>query len=228
MTADTARLIAACLNAPKFHGRKALVELAQHGDPSALVALEANSEHRVILALRGLLSASVVTALKLPQIADQSRKRGLRTIRAKIKDPLAQRQPGTALRRAVLQAFQTALRQASFRQATHAHETAVRFSPADCGAESHNDSVWPSAVGLPNAYSRKGFRVTTSIHRFLVSPAIFKVPREKRWDGKHLWLAPDVRVRQGRGTSLVCQRKEGRRWAPHRLQMALALPEADR
>jgi hypothetical protein len=225
MTTDTARLIAACLNAPKFHGRKACIALAQAGDPYALVALEANNNHRAILALRGLLSSSVVTALKLPQIADQARKRGARTIRAKIKDPLAQRQPGTALRRAALHAFQIALRQASFRVATHAHETAVRFSATDCGAESHNDSVWPSAVGLPNAYSKKGFRVTTSIHRFLVSPAIFKVPRDKRWDGKCLWLAPDVRVRQGRGTSLVCERKDGRRWVPHRLQIALALPE---
>jgi hypothetical protein len=228
VTADTARLIAACLNAPKFHGRKACVELAQHGDPSALVALEADSEYRVILALRGLLSASVVTALKLPQMAERARKRGLRTIRAKIKDPLAQRQPGGALRRAALHAFSIACSQAAFRVATHAHETAVRFSPTDCGAESHNDSVWPSAVGLPNAYSKKGFRVTTSIHRFLVSPAIFKVPGDKRWDGKHLWLAPDVRVRQGRGTSLVCERKDGRRWVPHRLQIALAFPEADR
>lgn len=219
---EPARVIAACFNAPKFRGRTAIIELAQAGDMTALLALEADVKLRKVLALRGLLSDEVVHFLRLPAIATQKALRMERALRAKIKDRLALRQPGESRKRATLHALREALRRAQFRTAAHDHEAMFRYSESFCGAESSTGLLRPREVGLCNAYAQKGFRVTSSAHTFIVSPAIFAVPKSQRWDGKYLWLSPVCRVRQGRGTSLVCEQRVGRKWqrAP-RIQLEL-------
>lgn len=125
-------------------------------------------------------------------------------------DPLATRSPGHARRTIAVRRAEEIVCAARFRTATHGHERS--FSAVEPGhetAKSLTDSVRPSSVGLPNAYAKKGFFVITSEHRWSVSVAILS-PEVRALNAAApegvVWLSTTCRVRQGRGTSLVCER----------------------
>ena len=63
--------------------------------------------------------------------------------------------------------FWVAVAEAQYRSATHSHRQTVRVAtPEVC---SSSGCVRPSAVGLPNAYAKKGYSVATSHHAYSVS-----------------------------------------------------------
>ena len=155
----------------------------------------------------GLTQKAAVAALKL---RDQRRER-----RTANRDPLAVRNP--ACERWRRQQVYAALRQADFRVATHDHHTVVSFG--EPGATSESGKARPSDVGLPNAYAKRGFFVTVSVHQFAFAANWLTAVKLRGatfvGDALVLGLAtePDehggyeaVVVRQGRGTSLVCER----------------------
>lgn len=208
-----ARLLAASLTAPRFRGRAACQRLATAGDLTALTALESDARARELAALRGDLSPEVVRALALPSVARQLEVRAARAKARSRRDALAERQPGQARARAAQALIARALRKADLRGATHSHDTTIEWvAPGLEAGRSDTGSLRPSAVGLPNAYSRRGYWVTSSSHTIRASTRILTAPRSERGV---LYLAPDVRVRQSRGTSLVTERRSGPRggWA---------------
>lgn len=103
----------------------------------------------------------------------------------------------------------------AFRTAMHSHHLVIRCCEKGVeNATSESNSVRPSDVGLCNAYSQKGFWVATSEHHLAVSRAIL-LPATKALQAKAphgiVYLSARVRVRQGRGTSLICERSKGPR-----------------
>lgn len=95
---------------------------------------------------------------------------------------------------------------AGFRTARHQHERIVNV--VGCGLEfatSTTSAVRPESVGLPRAYARKAFHVTTSVHRWGVSDAIFE-PRVRALQASApagvVYLSRRMRIVQGPGTSL--------------------------
>ena len=222
-TSTAARLLAASLAAPRFKGRVALLRLAQAGDECALRTLELTPRERDIAAVRGELSPAVLETLS--ECGLVARRAQVREERAKVReeqaklqagllaDVLATREPGNVRLRVTRAAFGRALKEAGFREAKHSHTRKVELVEAgEEGATSVSSSIWASEAGLGRSYQKVAYRVATSLHAWRVSPAILSVPREQRWDGRFLWLSPDCRVRQGRGTSLVCERRVGGKW----------------
>lgn len=208
-----ARIIAAALTAPRFRGRTEILRRAQDGDEVAIRALEMTPRQREIAALHGELGPEIIRVLKLDSVAERDRLRNQRRARRHCSDPIATRKPGNVAARAIRRAFVAALNEANFREATHSHDTSIDVVARGAeGARSESGTAHPRDVGLSNAYARQAYSVATSDHIFEVSAAIFDVPRGERWDGKRLYLSPTCRVRQGRGTSLVCERKIGRKW----------------
>lgn len=111
-----------------------------------------------------------------------------------------------------------AYRRCGYRSATHSHT--LLLHPGTPGATSLTDKCRPSAVGLPNAYSARGYWVTTSKHEISYPEnwvARVKCRQAEVVDGKlTLDLSsepvpgtsayPAVWIEQGRGTSLVTVR----------------------
>jgi hypothetical protein len=123
-------------------------------------------------------------------------------------DPLKERAPGAARERFVLEIFEKSLRRAGFRRPSGGNKTVTTFvPPGQAGVKVELGSVRKKGSGW--------WRTTTARH-WRVSIEILKVPQTRedgsRFDGKHLWLAPDIRVRQGRGVDLVVERRHGGKW----------------
>ena len=123
-------------------------------------------------------------------------------------DPLKTRAPGQTVERFVLDIFEKSLRRAGFRHPSGGSKTVTTFvSPGQAGVKVEHGSVRKKGSGW--------WSVTVTRH-WRVSADILKVPQKRddgsRFDGKHLWLAPDIRVRQGRGVALVVERRRGGKW----------------
>lgn len=207
-TLDSARLIALTLTTPRFRGRTELLRLAESGDATALRALELTEKQRAIACLRGELSPEADRAVRTDAVgaARQLRQKRIDAIVVGC-DRLAQRKPGNVAARATKRALVAALWDAGFRHATHSHDETISIvARGQEGCSSESSSAWASDVGLPNAYSRKGFRVATSKHAWRVSAEIFRVAPGARAESGLVYLSPTIRVRQGRGTSLVVER----------------------
>jgi len=200
-----ARLMVASLTAPRFKGRSALLDLAKRGNVMALDALEMTPRQRELAVRKGAFPANIVLALNLGVFQEMTAIRHARKVLVETgRDALAVRPEGNVLRRATLIAFRRAFKSAGFRTATHSHQEDIKFvSPGSASVGSESGSIWASEAGLSKSYT--GYRVATSKHVWRVSPEILKVPAARRWDGKHLWLTPNLRVRQGRGTALVVE-----------------------
>jgi len=230
-----ARLILASLATPRFPGRARLLKLAEKGDDTALDALEMTPREQKIALLRGAFSPKVTSffsscrsgrrdcfptlrrayeeaeekrhkrKLGIPQGWVSASARSWRWVR---EDPLKERKPGQSLERFMLEIFEKSLRRAGFRHASGGSKTVTTFVPAGQAAvKVEHGSVRKQGSGW--------WRLTVTRH-WRVSPEILKVPQARddgsRWDGKYLWLAPDIRVRQGRGVDLVVERRRGGKW----------------
>jgi len=200
----TALSPAAATVAPRFRGATALVRLAKIGDETALAALQMTAQDRERAALRGQLTPPVVQALQLESVRRQAEVRAARAQRPNY-DRISERTPGGAEKRLRKVAFERALAVARFRSSTHGAETKIKLvGRGQEGATSTTTKTSPQKVGLPNAYSRKAFFVVCSSHEFRVSAAFWSVA--DRVEPGVVWLTPELRVRQGRGTSLVVER----------------------
>jgi len=101
----------------------------------------------------------------------------------------------------LLSLIQQASYEAGLSTAKHAHSDKIYIvQPGQEDAVSDVTYLWPSEVGLPQAYGKKGFRVTQSLHYWYLSPG--STPYAY---GDRVYLSPVVRVRSGRGTSLVVE-----------------------
>jgi len=91
------------------------------------------------------------------------------------------------IRRAIV----SAARGAGLRTATHAHEDVVHVvAEGDERVTSSTAAASPSSVGLPNAYSRKGYSVTASTHTWCVSTALLRIPADERYAAGRVQYAP--------------------------------------
>jgi len=99
-------------------------------------------------------------------------------------------------------AVTTACARAGVRTATHSHEHTIVV--LDAGAEPHATSMsgseWASEVGLSAAYCRAAYRVATSEHVWHLPHGASPSVAQGR-----VYLSDTVRVRNGRGTSLVTE-----------------------
>ncbi|MCL2450289.1 MAG: hypothetical protein FWD17_15185 [Polyangiaceae bacterium] len=119
--------------------------------------------------------------------------------------------PGRILRRCARREWQQQCERARFRRATHEHRDAFRYVDVGReGASSESGQSWAAA----SAHARYRYPNATSAHTYAVSAAIVQ-PEVRALNADVptgvLYLAVDVRVRQGRGTSLVTERRRGAR-----------------
>lgn len=134
-------------------------------------------------------------------------------------DKLAQRRPGHALRTYARRVAKRLVELAGFRTATHWHDDKIVL--VESGHESATSSIdrmSPRDVGLPNAYAKQGFTVAASSHtyQFSLQSLLDKAVRHATRQGE-LYLRADLRVVQGRGTSLTIEHlaataRGGLRW----------------
>lgn len=130
-------------------------------------------------------------------------------------DKIGARLPGHAQRVIVRRRAKALLRAASFRSATHAHTSRVlAVELGEEGAVSVSDSMPSAAAGMGAAYCSAAYRVATSSHTWSVSAALLssevRILQAEAPRGV-VYLRVDLRVRQGRGTSLVVERRAGAR-----------------
>ena len=113
-----------------------------------------------------------------------------------------------------IEAARETIEEAGFRTATHDHETVVREARTGekPGARSRVLSLSASSVGLCRAYQKKGHFVAASRHEWVLNPSIKLTLSECR-HGTCVLIGSTIRVRQGRGTGLVCERLVDGRWA---------------
>lgn len=221
-TDKQARLAACDLVRTRFPGR-AEMRRAATTDPVALATLEAmlglasqadlaratRDYLRVALGMPGATSgqlrgAAIRAGLSVAGVAVI---RAARTAARQTGDPIAGREPGHALSEHARRTAEALIRCAGFRTATHAHTWSVDVvEPGEEGASSVSGSMWASDAGLGRAYAARGFRVATSIHRWRVSPAILRPDVRGASGSGVIYLRPDLRIVQGRGTSLVTER----------------------
>jgi hypothetical protein len=161
--------------------------------------------------------ADIADSVAPRQVAAIRRVRAERAARRQGVDTIATRLPEYAARTIAARRLRELLAVAGYRTATHSHETLVRR--VECGAESAasgTGSASPQSVGLPDAYARRAYSVTTSTHTWCVSRAILssevRALNEAAPRGV-VYLRADLRVRQGRGTSLTVQHRTGVRGA---------------
>ena len=113
--------------------------------------------------------------------------------------------------RAAIEAARAIIGAARFRTAMHDHETVVRF--AEPGEKPHAQSrvlhVGAREAGLPKAYQKKAPFVAFSRHEWVINNEPLVVAECRQ--GVCV-LIGDMRVRQGRGTSLVCEKLVNGRW----------------
>lgn len=138
----------------------------------------------------------------------------LRANRAKLRtvvDPLAKRQPRAVEWIITARRAKELVAAAGFREATHRHSTTVQV--CDRGSESASsstDRARPADVGLGKSYQNAAFWVTTSSHTWHVSAAILS-PEVRALNASAprgvVYLRPDLRVVQGRGTALKVERR---------------------
>jgi hypothetical protein len=130
----------------------------------------------------------------------------IRENRAKAKARPADRKPGHVQSVIVDRRFREALAAAGIRATTHGHEDVFVSVPVGAeGAISETSTIWPNQLGLPNSYK---YPVTCSTHTWLISPAVLR-PEVRALNARCpsgiVYLSATVRVRQGRGTSLVVE-----------------------
>lgn len=182
---------------------------------------------RVRAAMRGSIPLRTLDAWAIETHADRLARvarflapvemavRDQRAKRARTVDPLAERRPDHMRRAWAALVARNVIDAANFRVATHGHADAVVLVEVGReGASSSTDRVRPSAAGLSNAYAKKAYFVAQSEHRWSVSTAIL-APEVRALNAAapagEVWLSTTVRVRQGRGTSLVCETVRPRR-----------------
>ena len=220
-----ARLILASLTTPRGVGRAALLKLAEKGDDTALDVLEMTPRQREIALVRGALSPKVTSLFATNPVYQaavaKKKDRSLAVRRfghgrswsqdwlVAREDPLKSRAPGQTVERFVLDIFEKSLRRAGFRGASGGSKTVTTFvPPGQAGVKVEHGSV--------RKKKGSGWWSLTVTRHWRVSSEILKVPAARedgaRFDGKHLWLAPDIRVRQGRGVDLVVERRHGGKW----------------
>jgi len=114
--------------------------------------------------------------------------------------------------RAAIEAARAIIGAARFRTAMHDHETVVRFAePGEKpGARSSTLSLSAKDAGLCRAYQKKAPFVTASRHEWVVDNAPLVLAECRQ--GVCVLIGETIRVRQGRGTALVCERLIDGRW----------------
>jgi hypothetical protein len=153
----------------------------------------------------------IARVLAPDECARVDRVRADREERRRVADLLATRKPRHAesviIRRRALELYE----RAQLRSAKHDHETRIRIVDPGCEtARSSTGSVSPGSVGLPKTYARKGYSVTSSMHELMVSREILRAEVQKLTEPGVLYLSEAVRVRSGRGTSLVVETRSER------------------
>jgi hypothetical protein len=141
--------------------------------------------------------------------AEIDSKRAARNAAREIVDPIAQRPSHYAARRSARKHLQALLKGSGFRTATHDHKTVINGAASgEERAVSESETEWASEAGMSNAYCKKAYRVAYSRHTWFVSTAILSpAVRELNADAPRgvVYLSETVRVRNGRGTSLVTE-----------------------
>lgn len=130
------------------------------------------------------------------------------------RDKLSSRRPGWLSDSWARRSLAAAYDACGFRSATHGHETDFSVG-GEPGASSSTSQARPSSVGLPNAYSHRGYYVTQSHHAITVAAdwlLTVKLRGAAVVDGRlvlQLAAEPGARgryeatwVEQGRGTAL--------------------------
>jgi len=212
---NTTEILAACdAIRTRFAGRAQLRREAER-DSLALAELQ----HRLGMIDYGQFCAAELAELRAaatngPVICGHAVRRlaEIRAARASARAggcPLASRKPGHARDTIIHRRATEVIDAAGFREATHSHDTTIDVvAEGREGAASGTNSLRPSAVGLPNAYTKKGYWITASSHTWHVSAAILS-PEVRALNAAApagvVYLSTSVRVRQGRGTSLTVE-----------------------
>ena len=185
---------------PRGRTIAALLWLERANRPAAAARLYASGGDKQICQWVAFDACGAIDSLRLARKAARDR----------TGDKLFARMPGYAEHVIARRRAARLIKAAGFRGATHSHSwTIVTVERGQERAVSTTGSVRPQDVGLSNAYARKAFFVTTSEHVWYVSTAI--LTPDVRALNEHaqdmVYLTTELRVVQGRGTSLTMQRR---------------------
>jgi hypothetical protein len=189
------------------------VEDTQTMDAKRLLTL--SPKERLLWAHKNM-GSSLASLVAPTELFERHEKRTERIHAARaMKDPLAARGPLQAERVIVNKRLREVVERADFRTASHSHdETFEVVPPGQEGASSRSDAM--SASGMSAAYRKKARFITGSTHAWKASRAILS-PEVKALNSAAptgvVYLRPDLRVKQGRGTGLVVEHKTGARGA---------------
>lgn len=118
-------------------------------------------------------------------------------------DPIAIRGLGSVPRRAVVRELERLYRLAKFRRCSHSHKAVLEYGAPRL--DSSTGRMSSEDAGMGRAYCRQQYTVATSRHVLVADERIFRTRRDERVGYDWLQLTPDLRVAQGRGSSLVLQ-----------------------
>lgn len=205
------RLAAARRAKGRFKGRSHLEQEAERGNLFALAKLESilkltsdPVEFEIVAVERALsdlccLLARLIKVEWPSQRLDNNVFRMIREHREKQKLGAPNPKPGRIY---LMQAKRKIL--GVFRTCEHSHENrwTIVDHLDDVRAVSKTGTVSSSSVGMSKAYCRTQYTVAHSEHHFFLSTKY--MPYKK---GEYVYLSPSCRVRQGRGSSLVTERR---------------------
>lgn len=211
----SARAIALAALAGDEPARRRALAAHWRADPSraAAVACSTGAHHYATATAREEATRQVLggvaPAVVLERVTTAHERRHAREVRRGetiyYGDPLARRASGNVTLRAIRRELRRLYHLAKFRTAAHCHEATLEVG--EPGASSDSGSIPSSQAGMSSAYCRQAYRVATSVHRLSADARIFATPRADRVGSGWIRLSPEILVRQGRGTSLVVERR---------------------
>jgi hypothetical protein len=184
------------------------VETPTSAEAKRLLALSPRQRLHWALQNKDPSMGGLATLVAGPELQARRSKHSGRVQAREFRDPLSV--PLRAERTMIDKRLREAVENAHFRTTKHAHTEALEVvEPGHEGVSSFAGTMGAREAGMSKAYQRAARTVAYSEHRWRASRAILTPEVRALNSGRNtglVYLRPDLRIRQGRGTSLVVER----------------------
>jgi len=190
------------------------VETPTSAEAKRLLALSPRQRLHWALQNKDPSMGGLATLVAGPELQARRSKHSGRVQAREFRDPLwaawGRHVPLRAERTMIDKRLREAVENANFRTTKHAHTEAFEVvEPGQEGVSSSAGTMGARDAGMSKAYQRAARTVAFSEHRWRASRAILTPAiraLNSGWNTGLVYLRPDLRIRQGRGTSLVVER----------------------